>query len=199
MGRNKCSRQIPKNTVNLHSTIVGKIMWMLLLSYNYFSLQDLHFYFVFPFLYNSIITAKYEAIIPINTAWCHKIIRTFFSVFLNIRSLAGVVNILSYFNSLALFCHFPFITGYVKNLHSFKHWFKLNLSDFYLYVNNAEFSKFKGNCKSYRKDSTVNLVRLLLYWLYLNRYFVSGRSDNVAYLVQKYLREYFHYLESCKN
>ena len=59
MGRNKWSRQIPKNTVNLHSTNVGKIMWMLLLSYNYFSLQDLHFYFVLPFLYNSIITAKY--------------------------------------------------------------------------------------------------------------------------------------------
>ena len=86
------------------------------------------------------IHAFFMITIVTNTAWCHKTIRTFFSVSLKICSPAGAVNILSVVISIALFCCFPFFTGCEKNLPNFKHLFKWNLSGVCCYVTNAGLS-----------------------------------------------------------
>ena len=86
------------------------------------------------------IHAFFMITIVTNTAWCHKTIKTFFSVFLKICSPAGAVNIRSVVISIALFCCFPFFTGCEKNLPNFKHLFKWNLSGVCCYVTNAGLS-----------------------------------------------------------
>ena len=131
MGRNKCSRQISKNTVNptfrnrrrrLCECVnpISELLIVLLAK------------FVLPYVCSSI-TSKYfkgnvhaffMILIVTSTAWCHKTIRTFFSVFLKICSPAGAVKILSVVISVALFGCFAFITGCEKNLPIFKYLFK---------------------------------------------------------------------------
>ena len=61
----------------------------------------------------------------------------FLQCLIKICSPAGAVNIPSDCNPLALFCRFPFITGYGKSFPYSKHFFKWNLSDVCSYVTNA--------------------------------------------------------------
>ena len=80
---------------------------MLLLNFKYLSLQDLTFHTsataLFRHTLRGILCTFYDTN-PDKTARCHKIIITFFSVFLKIYSAAGAVNMIVI--SLALFFSF---------------------------------------------------------------------------------------------
>ena len=123
MGRNKCSRQIPKNTVN-PTFPKEKIMWMLLLNYKYFYLQNLYFHTSAIVLLRNTLRETFMHFLR-NQSWQtqHSAIKL---------SRLPSVSCWKYFFlqvllPLALFCCFPFITGYGKtflilNIYSSETW-----------------------------------------------------------------------------